>query len=1262
MTDPGQPPAPAAPPSSGELNALRPGAVFGERLPDFESPLAPAVFAWLRTVAKATKALRVYERNNQMLLQFLDSAHEQLVEILEQDPELTLTIREDRLLYGKDPVHVNADRMDGIPFSLYRNALRRITLTRGMPKAELTELLVAVTTDFAALEQGAEDLVSTLWRLALPHLRYFAIDALSVSADTSSEAGRKEQEEIDRLQNDIDTLVAAIYGASASEDVVQNLAITKEDLEALKEIREERQEDLDLLDMATARAVTAVDAQLLARLAEERRTETREQLLPRLLDRLVEALYKEPGGEGFSSTIELIQQLMESILVAGHYTYAAGLVRTLRARITELEDLREIHVTRHLVRAMALPPRIQPVLVALNLAKSRQVSDPIVDFLAALGQDVQATLLQLVDTLSEPSARRRVVALIRELGPLDADALRKKLETAKSFVVSDLLGLAERLPLAKLAPILLTALEDEYPKVRVQALGMLAPYPSGAADELLVRAIDDPELEVRLKAYRTAASRSGRAAVARLKVLLLSDDVWDRDPEELRAMTAAFARIAEDQAVPVLSRVLNPGLFARRKMTEGQVAAAFALALVGTEEASAALQKGARPVNVNARVREACRRALAREGLEEALGEDQGEIGGLLADFMGAPAQQVSAEDGDPLRDAIEARLRHRRGEGPSEPAATAEPPWLTARPDGFAQVLKPHEAPDLVPDRLVAEAEEEADDGAPSWFDQAYAAMADDEGEGEAVPLPAEALAPADDDEPPPLDTSLPAWGKGPPSSGLADQTLPSMPAFPPPPGAGDATLPELPGLGASAFPPPPGDATLPSIPSPPSRPPAAAVAAPPIDDLGLAPPAPSALPEGFVLAPSRPPAGVPSGRGDIRLPPPPVAPSAPQPPPLPSARSSAIAISTTIPASSTPTSAPPPGRAGVRLPPPPLPSSSDAPPGRSVLPPLRSPSSRSSAPPAGRGGVRLPPPPVADGEPEESAAAPSPAVPTEAAFGPPPTMGGPQLEPGDDAPGPVPADAFAPPRFAPLAADAGSLPPPPVPTEDLPKREGTHAAPQISPPVLRTPVRPMPSMRPSAAPPPPVPTDDLPSPAALAPPPPLPEPALASEPPPLPEAPVDRSSAPPADPALTPSALTPSDWAPLVAPTSEAELLEAPTAEMPMLPRTRALSRSPSVVDDDDEAEASVEDLPRFDGVESGDDIEATLQSFLAVSQPFEPVPLEPEPTPEPLEPEPTPLEAEAEPVAEAPAPPAPEPASTPPVPSGLVDDLLLDLGPKG
>ncbi len=108
-------------------------------------------------------------------------------------------------------------------------------------------------------------------------------------------------------------------------------------------------------------------------------------------------------------------------------------------------------------------------------------------------------------------------------------------------------------------------------------------------------------------------------------------------------------------------------------------------------------------------------------------------------------------------------------------------------------------------------------------------------------------------------------------------------------------------------------------------------------------------------------------------------------------------------------------------------------------------------------------------------------------------------------------------------------------------------------------------------------------------------------------------------------------------------------------MLPRTRALSRSPSVVDDDDEAEASVEDLPRFDGVESGDDIEATLQSFLAVSPPFELAPLDPEP-------EPTPLEAEAEPVAEAPAPPAPEPASTPPVPSGLVDDLLLDLGPKG
>ena len=83
-----------------------------------------------------------------ILSQFMDRAHAQLEAIHAELPELTLTVREDRLFFGRDAVHVNNDRQEGIPFILYRNAFRRITFVHGMGKEELLEFLASLSIDF----------------------------------------------------------------------------------------------------------------------------------------------------------------------------------------------------------------------------------------------------------------------------------------------------------------------------------------------------------------------------------------------------------------------------------------------------------------------------------------------------------------------------------------------------------------------------------------------------------------------------------------------------------------------------------------------------------------------------------------------------------------------------------------------------------------------------------------------------------------------------------------------------------------------------------------------------------------------------------------------------------------------------------------------------------------------------------------------------------------------------------------------------------
>ena len=95
---------------------------------EFQDPFSGRVAGWFRNFAKALKACRVYAENNEMHQKFLENAHQGLTSLLADLPELSLSVREDRILYGKDPVYINSDRQEGLFFILYRNAFRRLTL------------------------------------------------------------------------------------------------------------------------------------------------------------------------------------------------------------------------------------------------------------------------------------------------------------------------------------------------------------------------------------------------------------------------------------------------------------------------------------------------------------------------------------------------------------------------------------------------------------------------------------------------------------------------------------------------------------------------------------------------------------------------------------------------------------------------------------------------------------------------------------------------------------------------------------------------------------------------------------------------------------------------------------------------------------------------------------------------------------------------------------------------------------------------------
>jgi hypothetical protein len=662
-------------------------------LAGFDSPVSNHLHTALLWCARTTRGLRVYERNNEMLQQYLERAHTALAAALELESEITLVVGEDRLLRGKDAVHLSTDRVEGLPFTFFRNAFRRLTFVRGMSSNELLELLHAVTMDYSSFDLVGEDLVSTLWRLALPHFRYLTIDALGMSVAGHGHAARADSadgENVERLRGEVDDLLVKLYtmhnAAVAEDDLARGLSIGKEDLEALREIRKEDPEELERLEVRTAREIARVEAGELAAMTDELAREDHDQLVLRMIEVLLEVMAREQSSQEFTQTIELIQQLFDSLLLANRFEHAAELVRELRTRQMDPDrDLRMVHMYRHLLRLFSMEARLRHVVTVFNDATQTALIHNVLDFLRALGPEVGSGILSILDQLTSATHRRMLLELLGELGLPEAATLQSQLSQAKWFVALDLMNLAQRLPQSQSGQLILDCSNHEHPKVRAHAIALARAYPRGPADEVVLKALDDADPEVRLTACRVAAMRRTPGAAARLEELIAREDVVDRDPKELRTLMMTYALLAGEPGVAALSRILNPSFFAARsKATDAQIAAALALGMIRSERAVEALQQGGRTVNT--KVRDACKRALNKRD-----GSGSGEAPAGPGSSPSWPADPASHSELESLVTAFV----------DAPPLPDGREQESARRPSLTAAVLEPHREAEVIPERV---------------------------------------------------------------------------------------------------------------------------------------------------------------------------------------------------------------------------------------------------------------------------------------------------------------------------------------------------------------------------------------------------------------------------------------------------------------------------------------------------------------------------------------------------------------------------------
>ncbi len=552
------------------------------------SPLAvSAIEDALRALAKAQRALQLYLPNNPTRAQAIEQARAAFARVWGAAPSVALEIREASFAWEDRVVYQDLERgTEGLPWLLYRDGLRALTLHAGFESLEL-EPLLQVFHRARTAAPDEDDLVTLLWVADLQGVEYRhveldgSVDLAIAASDRGAGGGVASREQA--------PLAVPSAESAAPGDGPPPGFVRVEDFESTLYFLEPRE---------------------VAYLQEELKREYSEDQRRHAFSILFDLVELANPGDAPLRALSYIDELLLECLTSGDYEQVAYVLREAAATLR-----RGDHADAVAERLRELPARLSEpaVMGQLLQALDEGVRAPVASLLESLFAELRpAALTPLVTWLGHATSSPARAAIERaslRLAGAHTGELTQLLEQADPAIVRGALRLAAQLATPAAVPGLSRVLRGDDPALRVEAVAALADIGSPGALQALERGVDDTTRDVRVAAYRAITTRRHAGALPRLAQALRRKELRAADLGEKMAAFEAYGTLCGDAGVSELDALLNArGLLGAKENPETRACAARALGLVGTRAALDSLQRAADTKDVV--VRSAVARAL----------------------------------------------------------------------------------------------------------------------------------------------------------------------------------------------------------------------------------------------------------------------------------------------------------------------------------------------------------------------------------------------------------------------------------------------------------------------------------------------------------------------------------------------------------------------------------------------------------------------------------------------------------------------------
>ena len=574
-----------------------------------DDELAQVMEETVTALLKAARARQTYVPGNPLIERFHTGLCEKLGEVWELSPQFSLTVDEGRLLWRDREVYSKPVGPDNFAFRFFKDGIRQLALLPGVEEEELAEFMELLA---SARPAHDDDLLATIWHRDFKTVR---IDYVDVMEDHGGEMPTPDRN----------------AGAGESVDmaeieaVLESGSVTEEDSAQFSDIT---LGEPDLLYLK--REMQAEWARLVVR-----------DVTLALLDQ-----FEMRDQERRRQVVDIVRELLPRLLAALDFGNVAMIVNEMQLLANKTGEKETQELVTSLLRDMS--EAMAEMVSAVDTGEDTPAAEELAALIGALQAEAIPTLVRAIPAVPDRHTRDRLAEALDRLVGANPGYVVDLLSAEDPMLAAEAARIVGRIGLREAEPDLVELSKRPGDVTRQAAIEALATLGSAVGAEALTSALSDPGSKIRMAAVNAIVAVRPSGAGSLLADIIGRSDFADREQGEQMSFMRAYAAIARDDAIPLLSKLLNGRKWwGGRRSPATRACAARALGVLGSNAARSTLQKAAsdRAAPVKSAVRVALKAldADSDERMAAAVLEEQDED--LVADPVDMDMKFDSPDD-----------------------------------------------------------------------------------------------------------------------------------------------------------------------------------------------------------------------------------------------------------------------------------------------------------------------------------------------------------------------------------------------------------------------------------------------------------------------------------------------------------------------------------------------------------------------------------------------------------------------------------------